>query len=691
MARSRSGGNVSLYDPYAGYEDYWNGGYDDYGRGGYYGAYGGYSYSGGKSYVSSYSTTAKATSLNGVQDMNSVVQAELTPVDQMILKIAQQRNKLYDSYEDIMNDPDRPDDCFYPTKQGYGFVRTRYIDGNKVMFSGLAKECPLFKEPIKAVGVYISQKIPKELFQEVLTSFYGVYKKYHKEASAQIWRYRDGDRKYFVVYPEQSISGASVSFKNDTEQMSKLRETADRVVDCHSHHSMGAFWSGVDDNDEQTADCFRMVMGSMASDSAKYLLRVKFESIYRNFSATELFDMTEEEEAEILKTANIGEDNGEIYKYILDAGKVAHYVAGRGGYTVSTGASTAVDRDAEYKELQEALKTAPDKIYASTKYYKELWKYSSYRSSDRAHVSFDYVFESQYNSGHPSCWVRVKAADTEEENVSAEVKESVEEQKETVAEVASGDINNEQGDIAAKEETFRHLQRYIEILGRLYCAKETGSYSPSGNTTTKLVDHLCGCPYDSTYDSADHVSSEMTLPGDVIREEAKVIGDLLDDEPRRVINGVVDIQAMARAKVQENIEDSVDYFTGTFTDAKFTESEIDFVNTVLEGSSGKVSRTFSPSIMWELFTPAEKSKLASVFGVSVADMGSAFGYAAGCAFKSEADRLSYVTVLILYKVLVMPEDYYIAYYRDSFMSEEIQGDGNPAMLIVNLNRYIEKM
>ena len=700
--KRREGGNVSLYDPYAAYEEYWNEGSYCYGYD--YGGYGaGYTGSGyGRSDKCSYAGnyTAKTTTLSTVQDMNAVVQAEPSPVDQMIMKIAQQRNKLYDSYEAIMNDPDRLDDCFYLTKQGYGFVKTRYIDGNKVMFAGVAKECPLFVEPVKAVGVYISNKIPKELFQEVLTSFYGVYKKYHKEASAQIWRYKDGDRKYFVVYPEQNISGASVSFKNDTEQMTKLRETADRIVDCHSHHSMGAFWSSVDDNDEQTADCFRMVMGCMSGPSAKYLLRVKFESIYRNFSATELFDMTAEEEAEILKTENIGEDNGEIYKYILDAGKVAHYTASRGGYTVNGGYRSLLADDTKRKEeLEELLKTAPDKIFAGSEYYKDLWKYSSYRASDRAHISFDYVFESQYNTGHPSCWVRIKAVETakKDENypVTAEV---VEEDNTTVANVASSDVevgNSEPIDdgLPAKEEVTDRAYDYVRVLSKLYCGKETGSYSPSGSETTRLVDHLCGCTYDTTYNSGDSENSAIMLPGDAVSKEAEELDVLLEDETSAVIKNVVEIQASARVHAQENIEKSVNYFTGIVEtpSVDVLESEFRFIEAVLETGTGDVSKTFSPSIMWELFTPKEKSKLATCFGVSVVDMGSAFGYASGCAFKSDEDRLSYLTVLILYKVILMPEECFVLHYRDFFMSEEVQGDGNPAMLLVNFNRAIKKL
>lgn len=692
MSRRKSGGNIDLYNPYAGYEDYWGGTY----VGGGYGTYGAYGYNGYYASTGTYKTAgsaAKATSLQGVQDMDAVEEVALTPVDQMILKIAQQRNKMYNSYDEIMEDADRPDDCFYPTKQGYGFVRTRYIDGNKVMFSGVAKECPLFTEPVKAVGVYISNKIPKELFKEVLTSFYGVYKKYHKEASAQIWRYKDGDRKYFVVYPEQNISGASVSFKNDTEQMTQLREVADRIVDCHSHHSMGAFWSSIDDGDEQTADCFRMVIGCMSAQSAQYLLRVKFESIYRNFSATELFDMTEEEEAEILKTSNIEEDNGEIYKYILDSGRVANYVACGGGYR-TVNSPTPEEENKRYEELFEELKTAPDRIYANSKYYKELWHYSKYVSASRKHLAFDYEFESQYLSGTPSCWVRVKAGESKED-----VKASDNEVKNNdtpVAEAASEVISEveETPDEPMKEEVTNRVDSYIKTLGKLFCGKETGHCSVSGTETSRLVDHLCGCSSDATYVRGGAENGGLILPGAAVEEDADAISAMLSESTSALESAVIDVQADARTQVQHNIEKSVEYFIGTYneeTPALFNESEFDFVSIVLGSATEKVANTFSPSIMWELFTPSEKSKLATAFGVSVADMGSAFGYASGCVFRNEEDRLSYYTVLVLYKVIAMSEEYFVQYYMDFFMSKEVQGDGNPAMLIVNLNKQINKL
>ena len=499
----------NYYDPYS----HW---YDNYNTRGVAGA--------------SYETKTYAT--NSTVRIEALDNKVENPTDALVRKMAAQRMKVYDTYKDAMEDEGRPDDCYFPVKTGWGVLRTRYVDGNKVTFIDAAKECPLFSEVPKAVGIDIVNKIPKELLREVFHSFFAVYKKYHKEAAAQIWRMKDGDRKYFVVYPAQNISGASVSFENNTEEMTKIREIADRVVDCHSHHSMGAFWSSVDNNDEQTADCFRMVMGAMSSATASYLLRIKYGEAYINFSATELFDMTAEEEQELFSTTTIKVDEikTDIFNHILDKDKAV---------TTKTGINARNTMSNE-RFLQE-IRTAPDKIMSQTVYSNKLWQYASYHAGLKAHVSCGYMFVPITKSPDKTAyWERIdkSAKNAGIQDADAQASAAQEDSVTDVSEIDETAENIDEKVLASK----RTLE-YVTALSAVFCGGKVSSIEtnpqPEG---AKIVDYLCGCySYDgdgTNVDAIDPATTKLTLPGEVGIDKLVVNGSEFDANNVDKISGM---------------------------------------------------------------------------------------------------------------------------------------------------------
>lgn len=94
-------------------------------------------------------------------------------------------------------------------------------------------------------------KIPNAILQQIVTFFRDIMKKYN-DAEAFVQVYWDlTENKYVCHVPKQRISKGSVNY-DATENLDQT--TPERYVfayECHSHNSMGAFWSGTDDRDEK--------------------------------------------------------------------------------------------------------------------------------------------------------------------------------------------------------------------------------------------------------------------------------------------------------------------------------------------------------------------------------------------------------------------------------------------------------
>jgi PRTRC genetic system protein A len=86
-------------------------------------------------------------------------------------------------------------------------------------------------------------KLPAEILLQVVTFFKAVNTKYKAEAYASI--FWDGTN-YRVEVPVQTISGGRVKHQQQGDFPGQIE-----MMQVHSHDSMGAFFSGTDDKDEQ--------------------------------------------------------------------------------------------------------------------------------------------------------------------------------------------------------------------------------------------------------------------------------------------------------------------------------------------------------------------------------------------------------------------------------------------------------
>lgn len=211
---------------------------------------------------------------------------ELTDVQKRLIERMQRnRCKIWLSYAAYAaaDEADKKPDNYFPTKTGWGIARKRVLNGNVVEFITTATECPLVEEVQPKVVLDIHNKIPGGLLKEILANFNKVCEDSNNECAAQIYREREGDKKYFIYYPEQKVSTAQVTYTHDPQLM-ELAKTYDLIMELHSHDSMGAFWSGTDDSNENTCG-FYMVIGRFNSSVVEYKCRAKLDKTYADFPA----------------------------------------------------------------------------------------------------------------------------------------------------------------------------------------------------------------------------------------------------------------------------------------------------------------------------------------------------------------------------------------------------------------------
>lgn len=102
------------------------------------------------------------------------------------------------------------------------------------------------------------KKIPSTSFAKIVDFFKEVHKAYYSEAIVLLF-YQEDTQKYRVVPPHQKVSAGSVDYDRITLDGWNLIGT------IHSHGSMSAFHSGIDDTDENTFDGLHITIGNVNS------------------------------------------------------------------------------------------------------------------------------------------------------------------------------------------------------------------------------------------------------------------------------------------------------------------------------------------------------------------------------------------------------------------------------------------
>jgi hypothetical protein len=91
-------------------------------------------------------------------------------------------------------------------------------------------------------------KLPWDHLRDTVAFFRYVNTKWKAEAMVQFFWDLEG-KTYLAVCPDQVVSGGGIHHFGDFDAANTGRYT--HLLDIHSHHTMGAFWSSTDDNDEK--------------------------------------------------------------------------------------------------------------------------------------------------------------------------------------------------------------------------------------------------------------------------------------------------------------------------------------------------------------------------------------------------------------------------------------------------------
>ena len=163
-------------------------------------------------------------------------------------------------------------------------------------------------------------KIPGKLFYGIIRFYRKIYETNKNEVMAQIWW--DKERQEFLVeVPEQEVAGASISYKRSGGWYDDPNKVL--VLTSHSHHTMGAFYSGTDNSDEKGKHgIYSFVFGNLVNNAdntfsyktvqraccADALIPLAIEDIFDFSDESQFgFDVPEEDYAKVkAKVYNFG-------------------------------------------------------------------------------------------------------------------------------------------------------------------------------------------------------------------------------------------------------------------------------------------------------------------------------------------------------------------------------------------------
>lgn len=155
-------------------------------------------------------------------------------------------------------------------------------------------------------------KIPGELFYGIIRFYRKIYETNKNEVMAQIW-WDKAEEKFLVEVPEQEVSGAAISYQRTGGWYEDPNKVL--ILTSHSHHTMGAFYSGTDNSDEKGKHgIYSFVFGNLVNQPdgsftfktvqraccADALIPLQLEDIFDFYEGCEFkFDIPESEYAKV--------------------------------------------------------------------------------------------------------------------------------------------------------------------------------------------------------------------------------------------------------------------------------------------------------------------------------------------------------------------------------------------------------
>lgn len=188
----------------------------------------------------------------------------------------------------------------YVWNAGQLFKQMQLIGGRHVRMKvdHLPSKFKPIEDSLRATHVKIEEelcflpagKIPGKYWDQIVTFFRQVMKLKKADMEAHAWILWSEERGYFISVPKQIVSKASVSYTPDSEN---LPDGAIIVVDIHSHNTMGAFYSGTDNNDDKTKIFYTGVVGKITDNDYEWVMRFNMHDIKKTVDLSEIFELQE--------------------------------------------------------------------------------------------------------------------------------------------------------------------------------------------------------------------------------------------------------------------------------------------------------------------------------------------------------------------------------------------------------------
>lgn len=127
-------------------------------------------------------------------------------------------------------------------------------------------------------------RIPAHLLLQIISFFQYISQRDHAEGLVNIL-YDKTEQKYICDVPEQTVSGSGVTANAEYDDNLYLH-----VMDIHSHNSMPAFFSGIDDEDELASRLY-MVIGKLDEAVPQIKLRASCGGRFIPLDLKTIFDI----------------------------------------------------------------------------------------------------------------------------------------------------------------------------------------------------------------------------------------------------------------------------------------------------------------------------------------------------------------------------------------------------------------
>lgn len=128
-------------------------------------------------------------------------------------------------------------------------------------------------------------KVPYPMLLQTITFFRAVMEKFNNTEAMVQFYYDRSTSSYIMHCPDQEVSGASIKFKRDQSMDDKYT----LVMDIHSHNTMGAFFSNIDDADEKETRIFG-VIGKLKNDDPEMKFRISVGGDFKEISVFDIFE-----------------------------------------------------------------------------------------------------------------------------------------------------------------------------------------------------------------------------------------------------------------------------------------------------------------------------------------------------------------------------------------------------------------